>query len=90
MTDAEKKMFNDIGLNAKTKGQDWVKAQTTYLQQFKADKEYRAKQEQTRLKQTEIGTQVDEIQSSERIKKAQNDIDNMKQRIGYLGNMGQP
>lgn len=90
LSEAEKAQFQAIGETARKAGQDYVKAQALYIQKWKENKDYLTAQNQTNEEMRNKKDQVDEIQSSARIRQAQQQLNNLKQNLAYIWTGGQP
>lgn len=64
--------------------------QSKVLEQSKRDQEYMAKQKELTDRQQAISEEMQQTASSQRIKQAQNSLQNLKQNVGYLGQQGRP
>jgi len=84
LSEAEKAQFQAIGETARKAGQDYVKAQALYIQKWKENKDYLTAQNQTNEEMRNKKDQVDEIQSSARIRQAQQQLNNLKQNLAYI------
>lgn len=61
-----------------------------YVQTVKKQKDYLTGQEDINKKITDESGKIKEIQSSERIRNAENQLNNLKQNVAYLGTGGKP
>lgn len=61
-----------------------------YVQTVKKQRDYMSGQEDIKKQVTDIQGKTQEIQSSERIRNAENQLNNLKQNIAYLGTQGKP
>jgi len=83
MSDAEKKQLDMIY------GND-LNAKAEYLRQAKRDQEYLAGNRATTLKIKDLEWNILEVQSSQRLRDASQQVDNLVQNLWYLGSRWQP
>lgn len=83
MSDEDKKMLD------MTWGND-VNGKLEYLRQAKRNQEYLQGQRDKTIQTNDLNGNVLEIQSSQRLKDAGRNLDNLIQNAGYLGSRGQP
>lgn len=83
MSDEDKKMLD------MTWGND-VNGKLEYLRQAKRNQEYLQGQRDKTIQINDLNGNVLEIQSSQRLKDAGRNLDNLIQNAGYLGSRGQP
>lgn len=88
LSDAEKKQFELIGEEARRQGQDYVKAQLDYLSAWKRAQEFLTTRREKQVEQQNIGEMVTRAQVSDRLKQAEQQVQNLKQNVGYLGSLG--
>lgn len=64
--------------------------QIKYYEDLKKDQDYLEKQRDTQKEYDAITWEIQDIQSSARLRRGQKSLKDMKTNIAYLGNMGQP
>ncbi len=83
-----KKQLQEEGLAASDYAD--IERQIKYYQSSIADKEYYEQQQERQTKIDDVTWEIRDIQSSERLKQAKIQLDNLKNNTAYLWNMWQP
>ena len=71
-------------------GQDVVLSQAEYMQKSKQEEEFAKSQRWINQQINDLTWEMEQIQSSETISKAQDGLNNLKQNLAYLWSQGQP
>lgn len=89
VTTEQKLQYEQEWLQNDQLNKDLLEASKT-VEQAQANKDYLSAQEQNRLQREWLQVQNAEIASSQRIKQAGQNLDNLRQNIAYIGNMWRP
>ena len=90
LTQAEKKQFEAVWLNAQKQWQDITQAYINYMEDYNTAKTRREEDEATRLKIKGMTDEMTQIQESQTLRKAKQSVDKLKQSVAYLWSLGMP